>query len=80
VYVLKPARAINYLLYTLVFNFFRDFHCGKFAKLTGWHIVVLFGPAFHFQEDSGFNLSSGAGYHTLKFFLFFFISSRRMLR
>lgn len=88
-YVLKPARAINYLLYTLVFNFFRDFHCGKFAKLTGWHIVVLFGPAFHFQEESsafhfqeesGFNLSSGAGYHTLKFFLFFFISSRRMLR
>jgi len=44
--VLKPARAINYLLYTLVFNFFHDFHCGKFVKLTGWHIVVLFGPAF----------------------------------
>lgn len=67
-YVLKPAGTINYLLYTLVFNFFHDFHCGKFVKRTGWHIVVLFGPAFHFQEESGFNLSYGAGYHTFSCF------------
>jgi hypothetical protein len=62
--VLKPARTINYLLYTLV----PPPHCGKFVKQTGWHIVVLFGPAFHFQEESGFNLSSGAGYHTFSCF------------
>jgi len=80
VYVLKPPRTMNYLLYTSVFNFFHDFSYAKFVKLTGWHIVVLFGPGFHSQEESGFNLSCGVDYHTLKLFLFFFISSRRMLR
>lgn len=72
----------NYKIFIIHFSvqFFHDFHYGKFVKLTGWHIIVLFGPAFPFQEESGFNLSCGAGYHTLKLFLFFFISSRRMLR
>jgi len=69
--VLKPARTINYLLYISMFNFFHDFHYDKFVKLTGWHIVVLFGSAFHFQEESSFNLGCGDRLPYIEAFILF---------
>ena len=54
-----------------MFNFFHDFLYGKFVKLTGWHIVVLFGPTFHFQEESCFNLSCGDRLPYIEAFLIF---------